>query len=228
MGSLSEIITRAMNARNIRSQSELSRLSGVPQPTISSIFMRNAASTGTLERLARVLPITVLPTSIAEEGELTGMVAYSKKKAAEIIESLGGEKYDKSKFSLIPLLLTIQSLAPGRDPSQEEAEEHYVRKRLVEHLNGDIYAAPVDGGDMAPELREGDIVVVDIKQRELRDLINKVCVVHTKSTGVIVRYVKLEGGRVYLQAPSERFPLVLSAREIRICGKVIGSERSWE
>jgi SOS-response transcriptional repressor LexA len=98
---------------------------------------------------------------------------------------------------------------------------------------GEYQAIKVKGDSMIPVLSDGDIVAVDVKQRNPRDLNNKIVVAKVSEQEVTIKLLKVFPGQFRFIALNPEYeqnhpPLITPAKDDVLLGKVVWAWKSFE
>ncbi|UOD31693.1 helix-turn-helix domain-containing protein [Massilia violaceinigra] len=170
---ISDRLTQAMEEAGFRSQSALSRASGVPQPTINRILNRSGARGPEAATLAALASACNVAFEWLHEG--TGPMARRGADGADgadgaslarmqpvVVAEDGDPRFVKIKMVTLRLSAGISGFQadPEHDPGSTLpldagwlGRNHYVAERLV--------ATRVKGESMEPTLYDGDIIVIN-------------------------------------------------------------------
>jgi len=207
-----KVLRTLMERDQIKTEGELSRRTGVPQPTIHRILSgeSRAPELGTMQPLARFFRVTI--------DQIYGITPISTtvKNPSKLNPQQGRDKQegDTIRFSLVPLISWIQAgnwtnlvdnLGPG------DAEEWLPCPVLIGPHG---FALTVRGVSMEPTFREGDIIFVDPDKPA--DNGSLVVVRLTDQDEGTFKKLIIEGDRKYLHAlnpnwPDQYLPLPASA-----------------
>ena len=179
---IAEQIDRAMKSRKPTewSQAELSRVSGVPQPTISRTLKGvSVPETETLSRLAKALNITFdhvsSNASNAQEMDLEDNPEFPSIKKVKLRVSAGITGFGVEPCTSDDSLIVFRS------------DWYHSRKLKPENL----LALKVTGTSMEPNLYDGDVVVMNRADTDLKD--GEVFVFNLDGEVVIKRAVRDQG-----------------------------------
>jgi phage repressor protein C with HTH and peptisase S24 domain len=231
-------LDKAMKRADIRSQNELARRSGVPQPTINRILKgggKQGPATETLKKLAMACGVQFqwLSEGIGEERrtmpgkEITLSVPNAAMEDSPRV--LGTERLSKEakcvQIKRVKLRLSAGITELLVDP-EEEAGHPVCFKRDWLTLRGyraeSLIALSVTGTSMEPSLYAGDTVVINTDDRQPRD--GEVFAVNYEGEYLIRRLVR-DSGCWWLSADSvdqRRFQRKRCGdKECTIIGRVI-------
>ena len=211
-----------METAGIRSQSALSRASGVPQPTISRILK------GEIE---------------APELPTLKKLAYACQQPLEALISMDGFRdVQKIMPGTIPpgairiphITITAQAGIDGFainqiDPSEEKAPSYITETELLKLgcKAGDILETDVKGDSMEPGLIAGDVIRINTADKEPKD--GKVFVLNYEGEVVVKRLFK-DGGRWIIRSDNPdkaRHPDRTFTDTVFIIGRVVEKKSVW-
>ena len=188
---IAEQIDKAMKARKPKpwGQAELSRVSGVPQPTISRTLKgKSVPETETLSRLAKTLGIKFdhvsSNSSSPNEIDLENNPDFPAVKKVSLRVSAG-----ITGFGVEP--------CTGDDSLIVFRADWYQSRRLKPE---NLLALKVSGASMEPNLYDGDVVVMNKANTELKD--GEVFVFNLDGEVVIKRAVR-DGGQWWLDSDNQ-------------------------
>ncbi|VWD22208.1 helix-turn-helix domain-containing protein [Burkholderia contaminans] len=120
-------LDKAMRLRGVRSQGELSRLSGVPQPTINRTLKGNTVPEfGTLKKLADALgldPVALLQGDAVEGSNLDPDAAMIDSYVRRVAVLMKG----RSEEELSRIVRALEILMPSADATDSPATKRQVR-----------------------------------------------------------------------------------------------------
>jgi repressor LexA len=133
----------------------------------------------------------------------------------------------------IPLLHDPVSLGPGLEISENDIEGTCLIHTSKLRKGGEYRAIKVKGDSMIPVLNDGDIVAVDVKQRNPRDLNNKIVVAKVSEQEVTIKLLKVFPGQFRFIALNSDWeqnhpPLITPAKDDVLLGKVVWAWKSFE
>lgn len=199
------------------SQAELARRVRVSQPTINALIRGNNTTSKHLHRIAAELETS--PAYLAGETDDDAPVAA----APSAIEALT-EKLD---LAVVPELELGYSMGGGAT-----IFERYEQKGIVpfqrEWLRGmmrgsvaDLFVARGEGDSMQPTILDGDIVLVDTAQKDVRQQ-DRIWAVAYGDIGVIKRVRRTPRGSYLLLSDNAAVPPVECVDdEMQVVGRVI-------
>jgi len=197
---------------------DLWRKTGIYVSQISRIINgRQTPQLRTLEKLAEGLKVDV--------GELLGY----EEKPRPIIEIKADDH-----FASVPLLADSASLGSGLSIDEAEVMEEpcLIHKRILK--KGHTYRAIfVKGDSMIPILGDGDIVAVDVGERDPRKLKKKLVACHTGDFQVSIKQLLIVDQKFYFRAwnkkwEEENAPLITPQKDGLILGKVVWAWKKFE
>lgn len=172
------------------------------------------------------IPVPSILVRLAEELSVTVdyLLTGRELRLPLVAESL--PTYKKTKPRMVPVLSWVQAgaLATAVDPYPYlGAADEYVSATVIgEHC----IALRVRGDSMLPEFRQGDMIVVDIDQRDPSSGDYIVVKVDDTDEATFKRYMKKRDG-VVLQPLNPEFREIPFAPEHRIVGKMVRLIRSY-
>ena len=231
-------LQEAMDRAGIKSQSELARRSGVPQPTINRILKgvgRLGPATETLKKLAAAceVPFQWLadgPSAEQRPGTDEETVSATPGLSIEdffiVPKSLRTTKVANPVYiRKVRLRQSAQGNKSGVHPDEKTGEEIYLAKEWLRSHGYDdqtLIAFSMMGESMAPSLYAGDTIVVNIADRQPLD--GEVFVLNYENKVVVSRLIR-DAGRWWLCSDSfeqRRFPRKLySERDCSVIGRVV-------
>lgn len=230
-------LQEAMNGAGITSQSELARRSGVPQPTINRILNgvgKQGPATQTLKKLATACEVSfqwLADGMDAERGAAAeGAVSVLPEPDIEHLFVVPKTfRVDKAAGPVRIRKVRLRSSAEGAEfaaPSDKgPGEGIYLGKEWLQTRGYDdqaLIALAMEGNSMEPGLYAGDILVVNLSDRQPRD--GEVFVLAYEGT-VLIRRLLRDAGRWWLcsdSAAQRRFPRKRYANsECSIIGRVV-------
>jgi phage repressor protein C with HTH and peptisase S24 domain len=198
------------------SQAELARRVRVSQPTINSLIRGDSAGTKHLHRIAAELETS--PAWLTGETEDDAPIAV----APSAIDALA-DKYD---LAVIPELELGYSMGGGAifDQYEHRGVVPFQRSWLRTIMRGsfaDLFVARGEGDSMQPTLLDGDIVLIDTAQRDIRQQ-DRIWAISYGDLGMIKRVRRLPGGAYLLLSDNPTVPPVECADdEMFVVGRVI-------
>lgn len=231
-------LQEAMNRADIKSQSELARRSGVPQPTINRILKgvgRQGPATETLKKLAVACEV---PFQWLGEGTGMGPYASTQQKAMSALPEQDIEKLfivskphhadkaaDPVRIRRVQLRPSTSSTELAIRPDEKTGKEIYLGREWLQSGGYDdqmLIAFPMAGESMEPGLYAGDILVVNLADRQPSD--GKVFVLAYEETVLTRRLIRDEGSWWLFSDSAEqrRFPRKqYSTDQCSIIGRVV-------
>lgn len=227
-----------MNRAGIKSQSELARRSGVPQPTINRILKgvgRQGPATETLKKLAAAceVPFQWLGDGTGAESRAGGQQeAVLSLPALDINELFTVSKSPRSnkaagaaRIRRVALRMPTRTTGFAVEISEETGEDIYLAAEWLQSCGYEdrtLIALPMTGESMEPGLYAGDILVINLADRQPDD--GKVFVLAYEST-VLTRRLVRDAGSWWLCSDSSeqrRFPRKqYSTDQCAIIGRVV-------
>lgn len=199
------------------SQSELARRVGISQPTINALIHGDNATSKHLHRIAAELATS--PAWLAGETDDDAPVAV----APSAIEALT-EKLD---LAIVPELEIGYSMGGGATIFEQYEHKGVVpfqRAWLRTMMRGaiaDLFVARGDGDSMQPTILDGDIVLIDTAQKDIRQQ-DRIWAVSYGDLGVIKRVRRTPKGTYQLLSDNPAVPPVECADgEMHVVGRVI-------
>jgi phage repressor protein C with HTH and peptisase S24 domain len=229
-------LQEAMNGAGITSQSELARRSGVPQPTINRILNgvgKQGPATQTLKKLATACEVSFQSLADgmdAERGATEGAVSVVPEPDIENLFVVPKTSHpDKAAGPVRIRTVRLRSSAKGTEfagqADERSGDEVYLGKEWLQtrgYHDQSLIALAMDGDSMEPSLYAGDILVVNLSDRQPRD--GEVFVLAYEGT-VLIRRLLRDAGRWWLcsdSAAQRRFPRKRYANsECSIIGRVV-------
>jgi SOS-response transcriptional repressor LexA len=146
----------------------------------------------------------VLPSQLIEAASHMVSEAWSG------VRGGGGPKAEAVDMLMVPML--ADPAAAGNPLSINERDIKFLFPMPAELLppNSHIFGVAVEGDSMTPMLREGDIVLLDVKQRDAKKL-NECMIAARVGDGVTIKYLR-KNGKFYQLVPQNTSP----RHEIRI------------
>lgn len=198
------------------SQAELARRVKIAQPTINALVKGDNASSKHLHRIAAELQTS--PAWLAGETEDDAPVTV----APTALDALA-DKYD---LTVLPELELGYSMGGGAvfDQYEHKGVVPFQRSWLRTIMRGsfdDLFVARGEGDSMQPTLLDGDIVLIDTAQRDIRQQ-DRIWAVSYGDLGMIKRVRRLPGGSYQLLSDNTAVPPVdCSDDEMHVVGRVI-------
>lgn len=199
------------------SQSELARRVKISQPTINALIHGDNASSKHLHRIAAELGTS--PAWLAGETDDDSPVAVAPSALEELTEKLD--------LAILPELEIGYSLGGGATIFEQYEQKGIVpfqRAWLRGMMKGSIaelFVARGDGDSMQPTILNGDIVLIDTAQKDIRQQ-DRIWAVSYGDLGVIKRVRRLPGGSYQLLSDNPSVPPVECIdEEMFVVGRVI-------
>lgn len=230
-------LQEAMNVAGITSQSELARRSGVPQPTINRILNgvgRQGPATETLKKLAAACEVSfqwLADGTGAERGagaeEAVSVVPEPDIENLFIVPKLSqaGKAAGLVRLRTVRLRSSAKGTEFAVQADEKSGDEVYLGKEWLQtrgYHDQALIALAMQGDSMEPGLYAGDILIVNLSDRQPYD--GEVFVLAYEGT-VLIRRLLRDAGRWWLcsdSAAQRRFPRKRYANsECSIIGRVI-------
>lgn len=214
--------------RGKRSLAKVSRETGIPDRYLSLIEKGNANITvKTQQRLADYFGVSIV--------ELFGYESKPRPICEHKLiiseKPIYGEKVEN--FMPIPLLSDPASLGPGLEIDHTKIEGTCLIHRRVLKKTGEYQAIFVKGDSMAPILNDGDIVAIDVTERNPDKLKGKLVACHTGDYHVSIKSLRTLNEKFYLKAfnsdwEDENGPMLTPKKDGLILGKVVWAWKKFE
>lgn len=215
MSNLPERLREAMEAVEI-DQPTLAARVGCTQGAISQILLGNTQRSRFLPEIADALGVTIkwLKGEETREGRAVAAAASPN----EIAKEMG--------WASVPWLELGYSMGGG---SVVQDYRHlgfmpFQREWLKSMMAGsfdDLFVARGDGDSMEPTLKDGDIVLIDRAQRDIRQQ-DRIWAVSYGDLGVIKRVRRMPGGTYQLLSDNPSVtPIPVADDEMYVVGRVI-------
>ncbi|MDP8912805.1 MAG: helix-turn-helix domain-containing protein [Pseudomonadota bacterium] len=198
------------------SQAELARRVKISQPTISDLIKGNNTSSKHLHRIAAELETS--PAYLAGETDDDAPLTV----APSAMDALA-DKYD---LAVLPELELGYSMGGGAvfDQYEHRGVVPFQRSWLRTMMRGsfdDLFVARGEGDSMQPTLLDGDIVLIDTAQRDIRQQ-DRIWAISYGDLGMIKRVRRLPGGSYQLLSDNLAVPPIeCSDEEMHVVGRVI-------
>lgn len=210
------------------SENELSRQSGVPQPTIHRIITGESKSprTGNLEKLATSLEVSVAYLSygnVAAGGPRVGDTASSAS------QTPGHANVQRAphpiRYHRYPVISRVQAGAwtecvtpyePGAEPHEEASDYRAQGKAFWLEVQGDSMTAPAGS---LPSVPEGTLVLFDTGLDATPGKL--VAALLDDSNEATFKQLVEDSGRRYLKALNPAYPLIPINGKCRILGVAV-------
>ncbi len=136
-------------------------------------------------------------------------------------------------FIPVPLLSDPASLGPGLEINEANIEGTVLIHRRVLRKTGEYQAMFVQGDSMIPLLKDGDIVAIDVKERDPKKLKKKLIACHTGDFEVSIKQLLIVKDKFWFKAlnpkwEEEHEPLIVPRKDGLILGKVVWAWREFE
>lgn len=198
------------------SQAELARRVGVSQPTISALIKGDNLGSKHLHRIAAELETS--PAWLAGETDDDAPISVPPSALAALTEKLD--------FEVIPELELGYSMGGGSvfDSYEQRGIIPFARSWLRPMMRGsfsDLFVARGDGDSMQPTLLDGDLVLIDTAQRDIRQQ-DRIWAIGYGDLGMIKRVRRVPGGSYQLLSDNPSVPPILcDDGEMHVVGRVI-------
>lgn len=199
------------------SQSELARRVGVSQPTINALIKGDSAGSKHLHRIAAELETS--PAYLAGETDDDAPTTV----APSALDALA----DKFDLTVVPELELGYSMGGGATIFSDYEQRGVVpfqRSWLRGLMRGSfdqLFVARGVGDSMQPTLLDGDLVLIDASQRDIRQQ-DRIWAVSYGDLGMIKRVRRLPGGTYQLLSDNPAVPPVAcNDEEMHVVGRVI-------
>ena len=137
-------------------------------------------------------------------------------------------------FVSVPLLADPASLGMGLEIDETEVLEEpcLIHKRILKKGH-DYRAIFVKGDSMSPVLNDGDIVAIDVKDRNPEKLKGKLVACHTGDFEVTIKSLRVYKDKFYFKAlnlkwEEENSPMLTPKKDGLILGKVVWAWKKFE
>ena len=198
------------------SQAELARRVKVAQPTINALIKGNNATSKHLHRIAAELETS--PAWLAGETDDDAPVTI----APSALDALT-EKLD---LAIVPQLELGYSMGAGAifDQYEQKGVVPFQRAWLRSMMRGaiaDLFVARGDGDSMQPTILDGDIILVDTAQRDIRQQ-DRIWAIAYGDLGMVKRVRRRPDGSYLLLSDNATVPPIECAdEEMHVVGRVI-------
>lgn len=216
MPTVGERIEERLNKLGM-SQSELARRVGIKQPTIHALIRGNNTGSKHLHRIAAELETS--PAWLVGESEDDSPVTF----APSALEALT-EKLD---LAIVPELEIGYSMGAGATIFEQYEQKGVVpfqRAWLRSMMRGsisDLFVARGEGDSMQPTILDGDIVLIDTAQKDIRQQ-DRIWAVAYGDLGMVKRVRRRPNGSYLLLSDNATVPPVECAdEEMYVIGRVI-------
>lgn len=214
--------------RGGRSLAELHRATGIQDHYLSRIEKGKANITvAILEKLAAYFDVPVVrlfgyelnPRPVIEHK----LVVSHKAVYGENIEN----------FIPVPLLADPASLGPGLKINEEMVDGTCLIHRRVLKKTGEYQAIFVKGDSMVPTLQDGDIVAIDVNDRNPEKLKSKLVACHGGDFQVSIKQLLFVNDRFYFRAVNRKWeeeyaPMITPKKDELILGKVVWAWKKFD
>lgn len=198
------------------SQSELARRVKLSQPTINALIKGDNAGSKHLHRIAAELETS--PAYLAGETDDDAPVTI----APSALDALA----EKMDLAVVPELELGYSMGGGAifDQYEQKGVVPFQRSWLRSMMRGaiaDLFVARGDGDSMQPTILDGDIVLIDTAQRDIRQQ-DRIWAIAYGDLGMIKRVRRRPSGDYLLLSDNATVPPVECAdEEMHVVGRVI-------
>lgn len=198
------------------SQSELARRVKVSQPTINALIKSDNASSKHLHRIAAELQTS--PAWLAGETDDDAPISYPPSALDALAEQMD--------LAVVPELELGYSMGAGAifDQYEQRGVVPFQRAWLRSMMRGaiaDLFVARGDGDSMQPTILDGDIVLIDTAQRDIRQQ-DRIWAVAYGDLGMIKRVRRRPSGDYLLLSDNATVPPIECAdEEMHVVGRVI-------
>lgn len=136
-------------------------------------------------------------------------------------------------FVPVPLLSDPASLGPGLEIEEANVDGTCLIHRRVLKKTGEYQAIFVRGDSMSPVLNDGDIVALDVKDRNSDRLKGKLVACHTGDYEVTIKSLRIYKDRFYFKAlnpkwEEENVPMITAKKDGLILGKVVWAWKKFD
>ncbi len=215
MGTLGDRVEERLKKLGL-SQAELARRVKVSQPTINALIRGNNTSSKHLHRIAAELETS--PAYLAGETDDNSPIALP----ASALEAVT-EKYD---LAFLPEFEIGYSMGGGTpfEHVEQRGVVPFQRQWLRSIMRGtidELFVARGEGDSMQPTILDGDVVLIDTAQKDIRQQ-DRIWAVNYGDLGVIKRVRRLPGGNYVLLSDNATVPPVKCFdEEMQVIGRVI-------
>jgi SOS-response transcriptional repressor LexA len=135
-------------------------------------------------------------------------------------------------YSPVPLLKDSASLGPGLEINESNIEGTVLIHSSKLKSAGEYQAIYVKGDSMLPELKAGDIVAIDVKQRNPESLKGKLIACHTGDFEVSIKKLIINKGGFWFKAVNSKWeeeqgPMLVPKKDGLILGKVMWAWKEY-
>lgn len=229
MDSLNRLVGENLcKLRGKRSLAQVSRETGIQYTYLSSIEKGRANVTlKLLDRLASYFGVP--PVQLLGYEQKPRPICEHKLIISE--KPLYGDKIEN--FVAVPLLSDPGSLGPGLEINHTQIEGTCLIHRRVLKKTGKYQAIFVKGTSMLPILGDGDIVAIDVKERDPEKLKGKLVACHMGDYEVTIKSLRVLNGRFYFKAlnstwEDENGPLIATKKDGLILGRVVWAWKKFD
>ena len=198
------------------SQAELARRVKISQPTINALIHGDSSSSKHLHRIAAELQTSAAYLAGETDDDAPTTIAPSA------LEALA-EKLD---LAIVPELEIGYSMGSGAifDQYEHKGVVPFQRAWLRSMMRGalaDLFVARGEGDSMQPTILDGDIVLIDTAQRDVRQQ-DRIWALSYGDLGLIKRVRRLPTGAYQLISDNDTVrPIECSDEEMHVVGRVI-------
>lgn len=198
------------------SQAELARRVKVAQPTINALIKGGSATSKHLHRIAAELETS--PAYLAGETDDDAPVSLPPSALDALTEKLD--------LALVPQLELGYSMGAGAifDQYEQRGVVPFQRAWLRSMMRGavaDLFVARGEGDSMQPTILDGDIVLIDTAQRDIRQQ-DRIWAVAYGDLGMVKRVRRRPDGSYLLLSDNATVPPIECAdEEMHVVGRVI-------
>lgn len=199
------------------SQAELARRVKVSQPTINALIKGGNTSSKHLHRIAAELETS--PAYLVGETDDDSPVMV----APSALDALA----DKLDLAILPELEIAYSMGGGATVFEQFEQKGIVPfqrqwlRTMMQGSIGDMFVARGEGDSMQPTILDGDIVLIDTAQKDIRKQ-DRIWAVAYGDLGMIKRVRRLPNGTYLLLSDNSTIPPVECADgEMHVIGRVV-------
>lgn len=214
--SLGERIEERLIALNL-SQAELARRVKVSQPTINALIRGGNAGSKHLHKIAAELETS--PAWLAGETDDPSPVAPR----TSAVEALA----DELDLAMVPEIDIGYSMGGGATIAEQYEQKGIVPfsrtwlRTLMQGTLGELFVARGEGDSMEPTLRDGDIVLIDSSQQNVRGQ-DRIWAVLYGDLGMIKRVRRTPDGSYLLMSDNPTVtPIECHDGEMSVIGRVV-------
>lgn len=198
------------------SQAELARRVKVAQPTINALIKGNNQGSKHLHRIASVLQTS--PAYLVGDSDDPGEAALSPLSRETLAEQLG--------LTMIPEVELGYSMGGGsvleeyRHIGFRAFDQDWLRG-LMRGSFEELFVAHGEGDSMEPTLKDGDVVLIDMAQRDIRQQ-DRIWAISYGDLGMIKRVRRKPGGTYQLLSDNPAVSAIDCADdEMFVVGRVV-------